>query len=114
MSMHRTSFTRALATVALALAVLSPATLAQEVTDVGFVDQTALSNIPAFVAANRQLAQYKGSLDGQFAAALRSAHGADAQARVSDDFQNRLADRQRELYAPLFQKAQVAIASVAS
>lgn len=110
----RTPLTHALAAFALALVVFSPATLAQEVTDVGYVDQTALSNIGAFSAANKQLADYKSQLDGQFATALRSAHSADDQARVSQEFQNKLADRQRQLYAPLFERAQVAIASVAS
>jgi outer membrane protein len=110
----RTPLTHALATFALALVVFAPATLAQEVTDIGYVDQTALSNIGAFTAANKQLADYKSSLDPQFAAALRSARSADDQARVSQEFQNKLADRQRELYAPLFERAQVAIASVAS
>ncbi|HTV72380.1 MAG TPA: OmpH family outer membrane protein [Candidatus Acidoferrales bacterium] len=114
MSTARTPLTHAFAAVALALVVFAPATLAQEVTDIGYVDQTALSNIGSFTDASRQLAQYKSQLDGEFAAAMRSAHGADEQARVSQEFQDKLADRQRELFGPLFEKAQIAIASVAS
>jgi outer membrane protein len=110
----RTPLTHALAAFALALVVFAPATLAQEVTDIGYVDQTALSNIPAFTAANKALADYKSSLDPQFADAMRSAHSADDQSRISQAFQDKLSERQRELFAPLFQKAQVAIASVAS
>jgi outer membrane protein len=110
----RTPLTHAFAAFALALVVFAPATLAQEVTDIGYVDQTALSNIPSFTAANKQLADYKSSLDPQFESAMRAAHSSDDQARVSQEFQDKLAERQRELFAPLFQKAQVAIASVAS
>jgi outer membrane protein len=114
MSTARTTLTHAFAAVALALVVFAPATLAQEVTDIGYVDQTALSSIGSFTSANKQLAQYKSGLDAQFAGAMRSAHSADEQARVSQEFQDKLAERQRELFGPLFEKAQVAIASVAS
>jgi outer membrane protein len=115
----RTSFrprllAAALAVVAAAALAFSPATLAADITDIGFVDQAALSNIAAFQSANRQLAAYKADLDRQFAAQIRNERDQNVQARIAQQFQNRLADKQRALFAPLFERAQVAIASVAS
>ena len=114
----RISFTHRLA-VALGatlfgLGSLAPATLAADVTDIGYVDQAALSNIPQFTSANRQLADFKAQLDRQFASEVRGVKDANTQARIAQEFQNKLATRQRDLFGPLFQRAQVAIASVAS
>jgi Skp family chaperone for outer membrane proteins len=106
--------TVALGAVLLGAAVLGPATLAADVTDIGFVDQAALAAIPSFTGANRQLAGYKAQLDRQFAQRMRSIRDRNVQARVAQEFQNKLTTRQRELFGPLFQRAQVAIASVAS
>ncbi|MDQ2909214.1 MAG: OmpH family outer membrane protein [Candidatus Eremiobacteraeota bacterium] len=111
-SRHR--FVAAFAVVALAAAALAPATLAADVTDIGYVDQAALSSIPAFTSANRQLATYKAQLDRQFARQVRKVRDQGTQARIAQQFQNQLAQRQRDLFGPLFQRAQVAIASVAS
>ncbi len=109
---HR--LTAALAAVLLAAAALAPATLAADVTDIGFVDQTALSGLPSFTDANRQLGTYKAQLDRQFAHRMRGVHDQNTQARIAQEFQNKLATRQRDLFGPLFARAQVAIASVAS
>ena len=98
----------------IALTVLTGTTLAADVTDIGFVDQAALSNIAPFTAASRQLAGYKAQLDGECARRMRGVRDANAQARIAQEFQNRLAERQRALFEPLFARAQVAIASVAS
>jgi Skp family chaperone for outer membrane proteins len=95
-------------------AIFAPQTLAADVTDIGFVDQSALASIPSFTDANRQLASYKAQLDRQFAARMRAVHDRNVQARIAQEFQNKLATRQRDLFGPLFQRAQVAIASVAS
>jgi len=103
-----------LSALVLAWTVLTPATLAADVTDIGYVDQAALSNIGPFTAANRELAGYKAQLDGQFARRMRSVRDQSTQARIAQEFQNRLAQRQRSLFGPLFARAQVAIASVAS
>jgi len=107
-----------LATAAAAFAALSvafaPATLAADITDVGYVDQAALASVPSFTAANRQLASYKAELDKQFAAQIRSVRDPAAQQRVAQEFQDKLVERQRTVFGPLFQRAQVAIASVAS
>jgi outer membrane protein len=106
--------TAALATMLLAVTLLAPATLAADVTDIGFVDQAALSNIPSFTDANRQLAAFKAGLDRDFAKRMRGIRDQNTQARIAQEFQNKLAQRQRDLFAPLFERARVAIASVAS
>ncbi len=98
----------------LATSTLAPATLAADVVDIGYVDQAALSNIRAFTDANRQLAGYKAGLDKQFAQRMRSVRDQNAQQRIAQEFQNKLGTRQRQLFGPLFARAQVAIASVAS
>jgi Skp family chaperone for outer membrane proteins len=104
----------ALGALLLGFATFAPATLAADVTDIGYVDQAALSNISSFTNANRQLAAFKADLDRQFERAMRGVHDANTQARIAQEFQNKLAARQRDLFGPLFQRAQVAIASVAS
>jgi len=104
----------ALAAIFIGLAAFAPATLAADVTDIGFVDQAALASIPPFTSANRQLASYKATLDRQFAHEMKGVHDPNVQARIAQEFQNKLAERQRQVFGPLFQRAQVAIASVAS
>ncbi|GAC1304321.1 MAG: hypothetical protein NVS2B3_03830 [Vulcanimicrobiaceae bacterium] len=100
--------------VVLAATAFAPATLAADVVDIGFVDQAALSNVRSFTDANRQLAGFKSDLDRQFAQRMRAVRDAGSQARIAQEFQNKLSARQRELFGPLFARAQVAIASVAS
>lgn len=95
-------------------AIFAPATLAADVIDIGYVDQAKLSTLRQFGDANRQLSSYKAGLDKQFAARIRGVKGQAAQTKVAQEFQIRLAQKQRDLFAPLFAKAQVAIASVAS
>ncbi len=109
---HRVA--RALGAVVLATTVLGPSALAADVTDIGYVDQAALSSTPSFLGANRTLAAYKSQLDRQFAHQMRGTRDSNTQARIAQEFQNKLAQRQRDLFGPLFQRAQVAIASVAS
>ena len=97
-----------------AAVALAPASFAADITDIGYVDQAALSNVPRFIAANKQLSVYKTGLDRQFNARVRSVKNPDDQARIAQEFQNKFAAKQRELLGPLFARAQVAIASVAS
>src|SRR5580700_347264 len=94
--------------------VAAPATLAADVTDVGFVDQAKLASIKPFADANRQLATYKAELDRQFAGRMRGVRNPSDQQRIAGEFQNKLVQRQRSLFGPLFARAQVAVASVAS
>lgn len=102
-----------LATAALA-ALIAPSAIAADLNDIGYIDQSALGSLPQFASANAQLAQYKASLDRQFAAAMKNAHSdADKQA-VTMQFQQKMQDRQRELVGPLFERAQLALANVAA
>ncbi|MGP6156909.1 MAG: OmpH family outer membrane protein [Vulcanimicrobiaceae bacterium] len=114
----RTSFHGRLAAaagvLALGCAALAPATLAADVTDIGYLDQAALAGIPTFLQASQEMQGFKTSLDQQFAQRMRAAHDQQTQARIAAEFQNRLSGKQREILGPLFARAQVAIASVAS
>ena len=102
----------ALAAFTLAL-VSAPAVLAADNADIGFVDQAAISALPAFAAAKRQIDGYGIGLQRQYMARARNASSAEQQ-RLSGEFQQKVADKQREVLAPLFRRAQIAIASVAS
>jgi outer membrane protein len=104
----------AVGALVMASAFLAPATLAADVTDIGFVDQSALSNMPQFNNANRQLGKYKADLDAQFAARIRGVKATNDQARIAQEFQNKFQKKQQEVLGPLFQRAQISIASVAS
>jgi outer membrane protein len=101
-------------TLALALAFASaPAAIAADSSDIGFVDQAQLSALPQFGAAKRQLDAYGADLQKQYIARARNASPAEQQ-RLSAEFQSKIADKQRQVMGPLFQRAQIAIASVAS
>ena len=90
-----------------------PAMGATDVADIGALDQTALAALPAFQSANRQLNDYGATLQRQYTG--RAAHAPQAQQqRLAQEFQGKMADKQRQLFGPLFAKAQTAIASVAS
>jgi Skp family chaperone for outer membrane proteins len=110
---HR-RLTVAIAALIAGATFFAPATLAADITDIGFVDQAALSSIPSFVDANRQLVSFKAGLDRDFAKQMRGVRDQQTQARIAQEFQDKLADRQRDLFGPLFERARVAIASVAS
>jgi Skp family chaperone for outer membrane proteins len=111
---YRSRVAAAVGALLFATVALAPATLAADITDIGYIDQLALSNVPRFVAANRQLTSYKTSLDRQFSARVRGVKNSNDQARIAQEFQNKFAVKQRETLGPLFARAQVAIASVAS
>ena len=95
-------------------ALVSPSAIAADLSDVGYMDQAEIANIPAFVDANRQLAAYKAQLDAQFDSAMKAAKTDADRQRIQLDFQQRFSDKQREVVGPLFTRAQLAIASVAS
>jgi outer membrane protein len=88
--------------------------IAADLTDVGYIDQADLANLPVFVAANRQLAAYKSQLDSQYNAQLRRARTDAEKQQVAMQFQQELSDKQREIVGPLFQRAQLAIAAVSA
>jgi outer membrane protein len=108
---------RVISTLAVLLALLplvGPAAIAADLTDVGFLDQSAVASLPAFVAANQQVAQYKAALETQFANAMRGAHSDADKQRVTLQYQQEFSDKQNEVMGPLFQRAQAAIANVSS
>ncbi len=99
--------------IALALGFgLAPAARA-DAPGIGYVDQAALSALPAFAAAKRDFDAYGAGLQAQYLARARNASPSEQQ-RLSAEFQSKMADKQRSLFGPLFGRAQVAIASVAS
>jgi outer membrane protein len=106
--------TRLAALAALAIALVwAPAALAADTADIGFVDQAALSALPSFAAAKRQIDAYGSDLQRQYIGRARKASGPEQQ-RLSGEFQQKIADKQRQVLGPLFRRAQIAIASVAS
>jgi outer membrane protein len=88
--------------------------IAADLTDVGYIDQADLANLPVFVGANRQLAAYKSQLDSQYNAQLKRARTDADKQQVAMQFQQELSDKQREIVGPLFQRAQLAIAAVSA
>jgi outer membrane protein len=99
---------------ALGAAILAtPAIGATDVVDIGSLDQNALASLPSFQAANKQIAAFGASLQKTYQG--RAAHASQSeQQRLGQEYQSKMAEKQRQLFGPLFQKAQVAIASVAS
>jgi outer membrane protein len=93
--------------------IATPAALADDLTGIGYVDQAQLSALPAFQQANRQLQDYGANLQKEYIGRARNASQAQQQA-LAAEFQQKIADKQRAVLGPLFGKAQVAIASVAS
>jgi outer membrane protein len=93
--------------------IAAPAALAADVVDIGYVDQSQLAALPAFQQANQQLAQYQANLQKQFIERARHTP-ASQQPQLGQQFQAQMADKSRQVMGPLFGKAQVAIASVAS
>ncbi len=105
---------RLMAVAGLALAVISaPAALAADTADIGYVDQAQLSAIPSFAAAKRQIDAYGSDLQKRYLARARGASSAE-QNRLSEEFRSKIAAKQRQVLGPIFARAQVAIASVAS
>jgi outer membrane protein len=103
----------ALAFALVAGILATPAIGATDVTDIGALDQTALAALPQFQAASRQLNDYGNGLRGQYMNRAKKASQSEQQ-RLAAEFQQKMTDKQRQLFGPLFGKAQAAIASVAS
>lgn len=95
-------------------AFVAPSAIAADLTDVGYIDQAELANMPVFIAANRTLLAYKQQLDAQFANAIKSAKSDADKQRISMQFQQQYSDKQREIVGPLFQRANMAIAAVSA
>jgi len=91
----------------------TPQVLATDIADIGFVDQSALGQLTPFVAAQQQFAQFQRDLGAQYQAATKGKSQAD-QARIYQNFNARAAAKQREIFGPLLERANNAIASVAA
>jgi outer membrane protein len=102
-----------LATAVLAVA-FAPAAIADDLTNVGFLDQAQVGSLPMFVTANQQLQSYQAQLNDQFKSALRGAKNDADKQRIQAQFQQEFSDKQTELIGPLFNRAQVIIANVAA
>lgn len=102
------------AAAALAALLAVPAAIAADLTDVGYLDQAAVGALPQFQRANAEVAQYKATLDPQFAAAMKHARNDADRQRISGEFQQKFLDKQRQVLGPLFARAQTAIAQIAS
>lgn len=98
---------------ALALLAITPQALATDITDIGFVDQAAISSLRPFMDAQAAFAQFRQGLNGEFQRVIRGKSPADQQ-KVFQDFNQRVARKQHELFDPLLQRAQFAIAAVAA
>jgi outer membrane protein len=107
--------TRSLSRISLlALAAMLVALPARaDAPDIGYVDQAAIASLPMFVQANRTINDYGQNLQRQYQARARGASQAQ-QAKLVEEFQGKMADEQRKVLGPIFGKAQVAIANVAS
>ncbi|MGZ3551069.1 MAG: OmpH family outer membrane protein [Vulcanimicrobiaceae bacterium] len=92
----------------------APAAIGADLTDVGFLDQAAIGALPEFQRANVQMAQYQRQLQQQAAAAMKSAKNDAQRQQLYAQYQQKFADRQREVLGPLFARAQTAIAQVSS
>ena len=100
--------------VALLAVWMSCGAIAADLTDIGYIDQADLANLPVFVSANRELAGYKAQLDSQYNAQVKRARTDADKQQVTMQFQQELSDKQREIVGPLFQRAQMAIAAVSA
>jgi outer membrane protein len=101
--------------VAMLLGVwIAPGAIAADLTDVGYIDQADLANLPVFVNANGALAAFKAQLDAQFAKQVRRTRSDAQKQQLAMQFQQQLNDKQREVVGPLFQRAQLAIAAVSA
>ena len=54
------------------LVCFAPQVLATDISDIGFVDQSALGQLQPFVAAQQQFAQYQSGLAAQFKATSKA------------------------------------------
>ncbi len=102
------------ACIAAAVALfVAPQALATDISDVGFVDQSAIGDLPQFQAARQQYTQYQQQLTAKFQAAIRGKNPADQQA-ISAQYQQQSAAEQHQLFDSLFARAQTAIAEVSA
>jgi outer membrane protein len=91
----------------------TPAVLATDIADVGFVDQASIGQLGPFAAAQQQYAEFQRGLAAQFQSQIKGKSAVDQQ-RIYAGFNARAATKQREIFGPLLDRANNAIASVAA
>ncbi|MBV8171259.1 MAG: OmpH family outer membrane protein [Candidatus Eremiobacteraeota bacterium] len=106
-------YVSAIALAVVAALALAPQALAVDINDIGFVDQSAIGSLPAFASAQTQFQQFRDSTARDFQNAIRGKSQADQQ-RIYGEFNQKLAAKQHELFDPLLNRAQTAIALVAA
>ena len=111
----RTFLPRVSLAILLAVATIgAPQVLAADVAGIGFLDQNALANVPSFRDANKKFVAFREQLQREYMSRQKSVHSQQDQEKLASEFQGRLAQRQRELFGPIFAAAQTAVASIAS
>ena len=95
-------------------ATVAPAASAVDLGDVGYIDQAAIGSLGAFQSANQYLQNYHTQLDRQYQAQLKSAKSDADKQRISMQFDQEFTDKKNEVLGPLLQRAQLAIAQIAS
>ena len=108
---------RILAIVALLCAVgvfIAPSAIADDLTDVGTVAQSAIASLPAFVSANRQLSAIASQMQQQEAAQMKGAKNDAQRQQIQLQFSQRFNDKQNEILGPLLQRVQLALAAVSA
>ncbi len=108
---------RILAIVALLCAVgvfIAPSAIADDLTDVGTIAQSAIASLPAFVSANRQLTGIASQMQQQEAAQMKNAKNDAQRQQIQLEFSQRFNDKQNEILGPLLQRVQLALAAVSA
>ena len=91
----RKSLTRISLAILLAIASIgAPQVLAADVTGIGFLDQNALANVPSFKDANKKFVAFRDQLQREFMSREKNIHNQQDQAKLTNEFQGRLAQRQ--------------------
>ncbi|MDQ2872283.1 MAG: hypothetical protein M3R35_04025, partial [Candidatus Eremiobacteraeota bacterium] len=109
----RTSYAVVVAAALFAYA-FAPMAIAADLTGVGYIDQAAIGALPPFQKANAQMAQYQSQLQQQAASAMKRAKSDTARQQLYLSYQQKFADKQRQVLGPLFLRAKTAIAQVSS
>lgn len=96
-----------------AFALVAPAAIAADLTDVGYIDQAAIGALPQFQKASAQVTQYQEQLNAQFTAQSKGKSATQTQ-HLAADLQKKFFSEQKQVLGPLYARAQTAIAQTAS
>ena len=99
--LRRIAIRAAAVAAAAAMLVVGPVVLAADLVEIGYVDQGQIGALPAFRAANKQIADFGSELQKQYLARARNASQSEQQ-RLAGEFQSKMAEKQRQVLGPLF------------